>query len=557
MTRTGPARILILGGGFGGVYTALTLGKLLKAELDRGLVELGLVNRDNYIVFQPMLPEVISGSIGIIDTITPIRRLCPRTNLYTRMIEGIDLKRRRVTAAAGFGSQQLYMEYDHLVIALGNVTSFAGQPGLAEHALPFKYLGDALALRNHAIHVLEEADIERDPEIRRSLLTFVVAGGGFSGVEAVAELNDFVRAAAKSFRNVMPEEIKVILLHAGPLILPELPESLAGFAQRLLMKRGVEIRLNTRLYGATGDAALLEGGARIATRTLVSTVPSGPNPLVAMLPCRKERGRMVTDAHLELPDDAGVWAVGDCALIIDSQTGQPSPPTAQHAIREARCVADNIVASLRETPKRTFAFKALGKMGALGHRSAVAEVFGVKLSGLLAWWLWRTIYLMKLPGLDRKIRVAVDWTLDLLLPGDIVQLRTERSVGIRREHFEAGEVIFQEGGHGEWLYVIVDGLVDVVKQVAGQGEAPLRRLGPGDCFGEIALLGDHIRTATTRSVTAANLLAVDRDAFHALFSTLPPLRDFFERLIEERMMTRPPTGARPTEDRPATQASLA
>ncbi len=557
MTRTGPVRILILGGGFGGVYTALTLGKLLKAELDRGLVELGLVNRDNYIVFQPMLPEVISGSIGIIDTITPIRRLCPRTNLYTRMIEGIDLKRRRVTAAAGFGSQQLYMEYDHLVIALGNVTSFAGQPGLAEHALPFKYLGDALALRNHAIHVLEEADIERDPEIRRSLLTFVVAGGGFSGVEAVAELNDFVRAAAKSFRNVMPEEIKVILLHAGPLILPELPESLAGFAQRLLMKRGVEIRLNTRLYGATGDAALLEGGARIATRTLVSTVPSGPNPLVAMLPCRKERGRMVTDAHLELPDDAGVWAVGDCALIIDSQTGQPSPPTAQHAIREARCVADNIVASLRETPKRTFAFKALGKMGALGHRSAVAEVFGVKLSGLLAWWLWRTIYLMKLPGLDRKIRVAVDWTLDLLLPGDIVQLRTERSVGIRREHFEAGEVIFQEGGHGEWLYVIVDGLVDVVKQVAGQGEAPLRRLGPGDCFGEIALLGDHIRTATTRSVTAANLLAVDRDAFHALFSTLPPLRDFFERLIEERMMTRPPTGARPTEDRPATQASLA
>ncbi len=557
MTRTGPARILILGGGFGGVYTALTLGKLLKAELDRGLVELGLVNRDNYIVFQPMLPEVISGSIGIIDTITPIRRLCPRTNLYTRMIEGIDLKRRRVTAAAGFGSQQLYMEYDHLVIALGNVTSFAGQPGLAEHALPFKYLGDALALRNHAIHVLEEADIERDPEIRRSLLTFVVAGGGFSGVEAVAELNDFVRAAAKSFRNVMPEEIKVILLHAGPLILPELPESLAGFAQRLLMKRGVEIRLNTRLYGATGDAALLEGGARIATRTLVSTVPSGPNPLVAMLPCRKERGRMVTDAHLELPDDAGVWAVGDCALIIDSQTGQPSPPTAQHAIREARCVADNIVASLRETPKRTFAFKALGKMGALGHRSAVAEVFGVKLSGLLAWWLWRTIYLMKLPGLDRKIRVAVDWTLDLLLPGDIVQLRTERSVGIRREHFEAGEVIFQEGGHGEWLYVIVDGLVDVAKQVAGQGEAPLRRLGPGDCFGEIALLGDHIRTATTRSVTAANLLAVDRDAFHALFSTLPPLRDFFERLIEERMMTRPPTGARPTEDRPATQASLA
>ena len=242
MTGTRPTRILILGGGFGGVYTALTLEKLLKAEVERGEVELGLVSRDNYMVFQPMLPEVISGSIGILDTITPIRRLCPRTNLYTRMIESIDLKRRRVVAAAGFGSQQLYLEYDHLVIALGNVTSFAGQPGLAEHALPFKYLGDALVLRNHAIHVLEEADIERDPEMRKSLLTFVVAGGGFSGVEAVAELNDFVRAAAKSFKNIMPEEIRVVLLHAGAVILPELPESLGRFAQDLLMKRGIEIR---------------------------------------------------------------------------------------------------------------------------------------------------------------------------------------------------------------------------------------------------------------------------------------------------------------------------
>jgi NADH dehydrogenase len=332
------------------------------------------------------------------------------------------------------------------------------------------------------------------------------------------------------------------------VILPELPESLGRFAQDLLMKRGVEIRFDTRLQGATADAALLASGERIATRSLVSTVPSGPNPLVAALPCQKDRGRIVADAHLELPDYPGVWAVGDCAHIIDSRTGQPSPPTAQHATREARCVAENIVASVRGTAKRGFAFKALGKMGALGHRSAVAEVFGVKLSGFLAWWLWRTIYLMKLPGLDRKIRVAVDWTLDLILPADIVQLRTDRSVGIRREHFEPGEVIFEEGGHGDWLYIVVDGEVEVLKRVPGASEMSLRRLGPGECFGEIALLGDHVRTATTRSVTAVNLLAVDREAFEALFSTLPPLRHFFERLIAERMAPgarRPPVGGAP------------
>lgn len=443
MTTTRPTRILILGGGFGGVYTALTLEKLLKREIRRGEVELGLVSKENYLVFQPMLPEVISGSIGILDTITPIRRLCPNTNLYTRAVEKIDLEKKRVSAAAGFGSRPCSLPYDHLVIALGNVTSFAGQPGLAEHALPFKYLGDALALRNRIIHTLEEADIEQDPEMRRALLTFVVAGGGFSGVEAVAELNDFVRAVAKSFRNIKEREIRVILLHGQSLILPELPKSLAEFAQRILMKRGVEIRLNTRLHGATADAALLAGGERIATRTLVSTVPSAPNPLVAALPCKKEKGKIVVDGHLELPDYPGVWAVGDCAWILDGKTGEPCPPTAQHATREARRLAENIAASLRGAPKQAFSFTALGKMGSLGHRSAVAEVFGVKLSGFLAWWLWRTIYLMKLPGLDRKLRVATDWTL--FLPPDIVQLKTDRSFAIRREHFEPGEVVFPRG----------------------------------------------------------------------------------------------------------------
>src|SRR2546422_6147940 len=443
-----PVRILILGGGFGGVYTALTLEKLLKREIRDRRVELGLISRDNYIVFQPMLPEVISGSIGILDTITSIRSLCPSTNLYTRTVDKIDLDRKRVSAAAGFGSRQCALEYDHLVIALGNVTSFAGQSGLVEHALPFKYLGDALALRNRIIHTLEEADIERDPEVYKTLLTCVVAGGGFSGVEAVAELNDFVRSAAKAFRNVKPEEIRVILLHAQALILPELPKSLAEFAQRLLMKRGVELRLNTRLHGATADAALLVGGERIPTRTLVSTVPSAPNPLVAVLPVKKEKGRIIVGRHLELPDHPGVWAMGDCAWVIDTRTGEPCPPTAQHATREAKCAAQNIAAAIRGGARREFSFTALGKMGSLGHHSAVAEIFGIKLSGFLAWWLWRTIYLMKLPGLDRKIRVATDWTLDLILPPRHHPAQDRASRGHSPRALRAGRDHFPRGGPG-------------------------------------------------------------------------------------------------------------
>src|SRR5436190_1477170 len=374
-----PTRILILGGGFGGVYTALTLETLLKKEIRRGEVELGLVSRENYMVFQPMLPEVISGSIGILDTITPIRRLCPDTNLYTRTVESIDFNHRSVTATAGFGSRQHHLHWDHLVLPLGTVTGFAGQPVL--------------------------------------------------------------------------REIRVILVHAGGVILPELPASLGRFAQDILMKRGVEIRFHTLLAGATADAALLQGGDRIATRTLVSTVPSGPNPLIAMLPLKMERGRVAVDPTLAVPDYPGVWAVGDCAAIRDAKTGELCPPTAQHATREAQCVARNIVATLRGEPRRAFSFKALGKMGALGRRSAVAEIFGMKVSGFLAWWLWRTIYLMKLPGLDRKIRVATDWTLDLILPPDIVQLETRRALGVRREYFEPGQVIFREGDRGDQLYV--------------------------------------------------------------------------------------------------------
>jgi NADH:ubiquinone reductase (H+-translocating) len=534
MTATRPTRILILGGGFGGVYTALTLEKLLKREIAAGDVELGLVSRENYMVFQPMLPEVISGSIGITDTIAPIRRLCPNTNLYTRTIETIDLGHRSVAATASFGSRQHHLHWDHLVLALGNVTSFAGQPGLAEYALPFKYLGDALTLRNRVIHTLEEADIEQDPTVRRALLTFVVAGGGFSGVEAVAELNDFVRVAAKSFRNIKPAELSIVLLHSGSLILPELPASLAEFGQRLLARRGVEIRLNTRLAGATIDAALLASGEHIATRTLISTVPSGPNPLVSALPVKMERGRIVVDANLAVPDHPGVWALGDCAASRDARTGDVCPPTAQHATRQAACLARNIVATLRGEPQRAFAFTALGKMGSLGRRSAVAEVFGVKLSGFLAWWLWRTIYLLKLPGFDRKLRVATDWTLDLILPPDIVQLKTDRSLGVRREYFEPGQAVFQEGDRGDWLYVVTEGEVEVLKQNGSGTATSLRRLGAGECFGEIALVSDKPRTATVRAVKPTNVLAVDREAFQALFATLPPMKRFVEMLIATR-----------------------
>lgn len=529
--RPRPARVVVLGGGFAGVYAAMALEKALGRGEDP---EIALVNRENYFVFQPMLPEVISGSIGITDVVSPIQRLLPRTTVHLREVDDIDLERRRVVLSPGFRPHAHEIEYDHLVLALGNVTDFRGLPGLPEHALPFKNLGDALALRNHVIRCLAEAAVEDDdPELRRQLLTFVVAGGGFSGVEVAAELNDFVRAVGPGHRGIDSREIRVVLLHSQERILPEMAEPLALFAQRILAGRGVEIRLKTRLGAATSSAAVLSGGERIPTRTLVSTVPSSPHPLIERLALPKARGgRVVTSPELEVQGFPGVWAVGDCAQVM-TPDGMAAPPTAQHAIREAAVAAHNIVASIRGGNRKVFAFRGLGKMGSLGHRSAVAEVFGVRLSGFLAWWMWRTVYLMKMPGWGRRLKVAVAWTLDLVLPPDLVQLRLGGTRGASREHYEPGQDVFHQGEVGDRLYLVLKGDVEVLRDEGGQSNV-LARLGPGQWFGEMALLHQTMRNATVRCVTALDLLSLPREEFGVLATHLPDLRSQFERVARER-----------------------
>ncbi|HET9491878.1 MAG TPA: FAD-dependent oxidoreductase [Methylomirabilota bacterium] len=526
-----PIRILILGGGFGGVYTAMTLEKLLARDAK---VEITLVNRNNYLVYQPMLPEVISGTIGVLDPIIPIRRLCPRVKLYTREVEEIDLRSRRVVISPGVDHKAAVLEYDHLVLALGNITRLAGMPGLQEHALPFKYLGDALVLRNHVLHALEEAAVEDDPAVRRRLLTFVVGGAGYSGVEVAAELNELVRKAARSYRNLRPDEIRVIILELGARILPELPQDLADFALKILTRRGVEIRLKVGLAGATVDSAVLDTGEHLPTRTLVSTVPAAPNPLVATLPCTNERGRIVVDEFLEVRGYPGVWAVGDNATILDPATGRPYPPTAQHALRQGKCVADNIAAAIGGGQKRRFAFVTLGAMCSLGGRNAVANIRGVKLSGFSAWLLARLAYLLKLPGTDRKVRVAMGWFVDLLLSPDIVQMKTDRPATISRQHFEPGQVVFRQGDIGDLVYAIAKGEVEVTRESPGGKPEILARLGPGQWFGEMALISHAPRNATVHSATPLDVLTLDREAFDALFTNVPALREFFEELIRER-----------------------
>ena len=498
------------------------------------------MNRENYWVYQPMLPEVISGSIGLTMSVSPIRRFCPRTNLVMRDVEDIDLKNQVVTISPGFRPRLLQLKYDYLVIALGTITNFYGMPGLIENALPFRTLADAMVLRNHLIHVLEEADVEENPELRRKLLTFVVGGGGFSGVEVMAELNDFVHAVKKNYLRLRNEPHRCVIVQAGDRILPEMSEPLAVFAQRILRKRGVEILLKDKLLSATSERALLASGIEIPCKTLISTVPSALPPVLQKLDCAKERGKLLVNTGLELKDYEGrVWALGDCASI-KTVAGTNVPPTAQHAIREATTAAINIAANIRGGNRAEFAFEGLGTLGSLGHGAAVAQIFGVKLSGFIAWILWRCIYLMKMPGLNRKVRISTDWLLHLLFPPEMAQTKVAFEHGIKNQHFEPGDIVFRQGDVGDSVYVIQDGECEVLRDKDGSEEV-LATLKHGDYFGEMALLSDQTRNATIRARSAMNVLIITKHDFNKLRESVPAFGDVFSELAKRRAVGTQPS----------------
>ena len=410
-------RIVILGGGFGGVYAAMHLEKLLTRN---SAVEVSLVSRDNFFLLTPMLHEIAASDLEITNIVNPLRKLLRKVEVLVGDVNEIDLQNKQVLISRGYRNQSQQLTYDHLVIALGSITNFYDIPGLAGVAVPMKSLRDAVQLRAQVIRHLEEANWDSNAGKRQSFLTFVVAGGGFAGVETVAALNDFVRDALLFYPNLSEDMLRVVLVHSGPVILPELGESLGRHAQRVLARRGVEIRFNTRVKSVNETKVFLTNGVQISSRTLVWTAGTVPSPLISSLPCAKERGRIIVNQFLRVSNWPNVWAVGDCALVPDVRSpGQFHPPTAQHAMREGKVVAHNIAAALSGRPPKSFSFKTIGLLASIGRRAGVARIFGFNFSGFLAWWMWRTIYLSKLPGFDKKVRVAFDWTLDLLFPKDV------------------------------------------------------------------------------------------------------------------------------------------
>lgn len=412
-----PKRILILGGGFAGLSAAMEMEKDLAR--DPG-VEITLVNRENFFLFTPMLHEVAASDLDLTTIVNPVRKMLRHVNFFAGEVEAVNLETRQVVVAHGFDHHPHTLDYDYLVLGLGSTTNFYGIPGLEERALTMKSLGDAMRLRNHLIAHLEEAASECC-KVKDPLLTFVVAGGGFAGVETIAGINDFVRGALRSYPTLHENMIRVVLVHPGPVILPELGEKLGVYAQRKLSERKVEILLNTKVTSVTERSVELSDGQVIYGNTLIWTAGTSPNPLLRSLPCMKERGRVVVNERLEVGALTNVWALGDCAAIPDRKKGSFHPPTAQHALRQGRVLAHNITVTIRGGRRKPFEFSTIGQLAAIGRRTGVANIAGINFSGFVAWWLWRTIYLSKLPRFEKKIRVALDWTLDLVFSKDLVQ----------------------------------------------------------------------------------------------------------------------------------------
>ena len=436
--------VVIAGGGFAGAYCARVLGKSL------GESRVALIAERNVLVFQPMLAEVVGSSLSPVDVVNPLRQFCRQATVLQGSIQRIDWASKSLILDGGRFTRNHPVQFGQLVLALGSVTDLGSVPGMAEYGWPMKTIADALRLRSALINRLEEANLVEDPVIRSRLLTFVVVGGGYTGVETAGQLYDFVEEAHRFYSNLRGSRLRVVLIHSREQLLGEIGADLGAYATEVLEKRGIEVRLSTRVTEVSASRVHM-GSETIEANTVVSTVGSAPNPVVTDL-CKQlgieaPKGRVAVDPTMKVPGFEGLWAIGDGAAVpwVDRGEAKISPPTAQLAVRQGKQVARNILRSMKGETLLPFTYTYMGQLATIGEREAVAEVFGFHFRGFLAWWLWRTIYLAKLPGLLRRLRVVIDWTFDLVFPRDISLLLPPPDDMLRAIHLEKDEVLFRAG----------------------------------------------------------------------------------------------------------------
>ncbi|SKA76788.1 NADH dehydrogenase [Prosthecobacter debontii] len=520
--------IAIIGGGFAGVYCAQQILKRLGGEKLR----VGIIASENHMVFQPMLPEVVGGSLSPQHVVNPIRMICEAADVLKGEVTALDLESRVLTLDGGRFTPNVTVTFDHLMLAPGAGVDLSRIPGMSEHAYLMRTVGDAMKLRAAIISRMEEANLITKHQQRKEMLSFVVVGGGYSGVETAGQIQDLIAGVLRYYDNIRPDEPSVTVVHSGERVLGMLGPRLGDYTRECLEKMGVKLIFQKRVRAVTARTVQLNDGTTIPTSLVVCTVGNAPNPILVTLGEKGqlplERGKVVVEATGQVKGLDKVWAAGDCASFPKADGGL-CPETAQFAMRQGALIGHNIISALQNKPLKPFKFTGLGELATIGHRKAVAMVLGLRFSGLLAWFMWRSVYLMKLPGLDRKLRVMAEWTFELFFPRDINLLTPSFSSPLGEMHLEKGDSLFRSGEPAQSLYAVKKGCVEIT-DASGQLVKAARA---GEHFGERALLGDGIWRFDATATEPSELVAIDGDTFKTLANSIGSLGSLFRSTAQQ------------------------
>jgi NADH dehydrogenase len=520
--------VAIIGGGFAGVYCAK---ELLKRSVGSGL-RVAVIASENHMVFQPMLPEVVGGSLAAQHVVNPIRIICQGAEVLKGEVTAIDLATHVLTLDGGACAPHFTIGFKHLMLAPGAHVDLSRIPGMSEHAFLMRNVGDAMKLRAAIISRMEEANLLTHSQQRKDLLSFVVVGGGFSGVETAGQIQDLIAGVLRYYENIQSDEPSVTLVHSGDRLLGMLSESLGDYTGDCLAKMGVKLVFKCRVRAVTARTVQLSDGVSLNCSLVVCTVGNAPHPLIQKLGAANalplERGKISVEPTGAVKGVENVWSAGDCAMY-PKHNGGTCPETAQFAMRQGVVVGKNIVAAIEGKKLKPFTFTGLGELATIGHRKAVAQILGLRFSGLIAWFMWRSIYLMKLPGIDRKLRVMAEWTFELFFPRDINLLTPNFSSPLGEMHLEPGDSLFHSGEPAQSLYAVKKGRVDITD---AQGQI-VKTCGPGEHFGERALLSDGVWRFDATAKEASELVAIDGETFKTLVKSIGSLDTLFRASAQQ------------------------
>ena len=518
------SKILILGGGFGGLYCAKRLQKIKLNSFD-----IELISDNNYFVFQPLLPEVASGTISASDAVTPIRQMLDAVKFRNAEVNIIDLKKKRVGLTQGFRKRQHYVSYDHLIIALGQESNVKIIPGLENNSMTMKNLKDAYNIRNHIIQCLELADVTKDFELKKRLLSFVIIGGGFSGVETSGELKEMTDRLLKYYKNIDKSEIRFYIIELSNQLLPEFDKKMGSYILNTFKKQKINVRLGTGLKEVTSLKVYLSNKESIATNTVISTIGSTVSDLIRKSDLPLKNQKIVTNEFLEVINNSNVWALGDCALVPynPNDKSKNSPPTAQFAVKQAKIVAKNIVLKTLNRNLRKFNYRSKGSLASLGSKIGIGKIYSIRVKGLFAWIIWRTFYLSFLPSIPTKIRVLVGWILEFFIPRNAVLTDTVKKNSFEYKNYKKNDVVFTEGMIADGFYIVQSGKFINSYKKTEDGKVFNKIYNKGDHFGSRVILQGGRRTGTITALEDSEVLKIDLESFKLMASNLPALKRYF------------------------------